>query len=418
MKVGLPQMPWFGDSILELEFPDEWDVQVCSMMGDGKPPLSRERVLSKLRNPIGTKPLSRLAEGRKEAVIIFDDMTRPTKVYEIAPLVLEELRRGGIKEEHVRFICANGAHGTFNREDFAKKLGEEIVEGYPVFNHNPYSNLDYLGHTKHGTPVEVNAEVMACDLKLCIGCIVPHPQFGFGGGAKIILPGVSSVRTISFNHGDLGGWSAALDYRDMHPSCQLAYGRVNEENIMRRDAEEAARMVEVDMVVNVLVDLKRNSTDIFAGGVIEAQREGVKEAMTHYRAQLVQSPDIVISNAYSKASEATIAAWPAAVMKEGGTLVIVCNTPTGQISHYVHGRWGVRRVGGNLWLPPTRILDRVGKIIILSKYPEKQYWLEMAPPEKTIKLRTWEETLEELKNAYEGNPKVAVFPDATIQKPF
>ncbi|MEM2046492.1 MAG: lactate racemase domain-containing protein, partial [Candidatus Jordarchaeales archaeon] len=262
MRVGLPQMPWFGDTTLELEFPEGWDVQVCGMMGDGKHPLSREQVLSALRNPIGTKSLSRLAEGREEAAIIFDDMTRPTKVYEVAPLVLEELRRGGIKEEHVRFICANGAHGTFDREDFAKKLGEDIVEGYPVFNHNPYSNLDYLGHTRHGTPVEVNAEVMGCDLKVCIGCIVPHPQFGFGGGAKIILPGVSSVRTISFNHGDLGGWSAASDYREMHPSCQLAYGRVNEENIMRRDAEEAARMVGVDMVINVLVDLRRNSTNV------------------------------------------------------------------------------------------------------------------------------------------------------------
>ncbi|MEM3466641.1 MAG: hypothetical protein QW566_09245, partial [Candidatus Jordarchaeales archaeon] len=62
--------------------------------------------------------------------------------------------------------------------------------------------------------------------------------------------------------------------------------------------------------------------------------------------------------------------------------------------------------------------DRAGKIIILSNYPEKQYWLEMAPPEKTVKLKTWEETLEELKNTHEGKPRVAVFPDATIQKPF
>ncbi|MEM1658439.1 MAG: lactate racemase domain-containing protein [Candidatus Jordarchaeales archaeon] len=418
MKVCLPQMPWFGDTVLELEFPDGWDVHFCSMAGDGKPPLSREQVLSALRNPVGTKPLSKLAEGREEAVIIFDDMTRPTRVYEIAPLVLEELRRGGIGEDHVRFICANGAHGTFDREDFAKKLGEDIVEGYPVFNHNPYSNLDYLGHTRYGTPVEVNSEVMSCDLKICIGSIVPHPQFGFGGGAKMILPGVSSVRSISFNHGDLGGWSAASDYRDLHPSCQLAYGRVNDENIMRKDAEEAARMVGVDMVVNVLVDLKRNSTNIFAGDVVEAQREGVKEAMTHYRAQLVQSPDIVVSNAYSKASEATIAAWPAVLLKEGGTLVIVCNTPTGQVSHYVHGRWGVKRVGGNLWLPPTRILDRAGRIIILSRYPEKQYWLEIAPKEKTLKVKTWEEALEELRNAHGDKPRVAVFPDATIQKPF
>lgn len=259
---------------------------------------------------------------------------------------------------------------------------------------------------------------VACDLKIGIGGIVPHPQFGFGGGAKIVLPGISSIRTISFNHGDLGGWSAAQNFRDLHPTCQLAYGRLNAENILRQDSEEATRMAGMDMVVNVLFDFKRNSTDIFAGDVVEAQRKGVEEAMTHYRTQIPLAPEIVISNAYSKASEAAIASWPSVAMKEGGTLVIVCNTPTGQVSHYVHGRWGINRVGGNLWLPPPGILNRMGKIIILSQYPEKQPWLEMAPPEKTINLRTWEDTIEELKNTHEGKPRVAVFPDSTLQKPF
>ncbi|MBS7249186.1 MAG: DUF2088 domain-containing protein [Candidatus Freyarchaeota archaeon] len=418
MKVNLPQKPWYGDTALEIELPNDWDVAVCGMGGEKKPALRREQIVSALRNPIGTKSLSKLVEGKEEAVIIFDDMTRPTKVYEIVPVVLEELRRGGIGEDHIRFVCANGAHGTFNREDFSKKLGEEVVERYPVFNHNPHSNLNYLGHTKFGNPVEVNAEVMACDLKIGIGSIVPHPQYGFGGGAKIVLPGITSIRTISYNHGDLGGWSTAQNYRDLHPTCQLAYGRLNAENIMRQDAEETARMVGLDMVINVLVDFKRNSTNIYAGDFVEAQRKGVEEAMTHYRTQIPQNPDIVISNAYSKASEATIAIWPVIAIKEGGTLVIVYNTPTGQVPHYVVGRWGMKRIGGERYIPPSNLLGRAGKIIIMSEYQDRQPWLEISPPEKTIKLKTWEETLEELKNTSNGKPKVAIFPDATIEKPF
>ncbi|MHA1604297.1 MAG: lactate racemase domain-containing protein [Candidatus Freyarchaeota archaeon] len=418
MNVTLPQMPWYGDTTLKLELPDDWDVKVCGMAGEEKTPISSEQVTSAIRNPIGTKPLNKLAEGKEDAVIVFDDMTRPTKVSELVPQVLEELKRGGISEDNIVFVCANGAHGTFNREDFAKKLGEDIVEGYPVFNHNPNSNLNYLGNTKHGTPVEVNAEVMSYDLKIGIGCIVPHPQYGFGGGAKIVLPGITSVRTISFNHGDLGGWSAAQNYRELHPTCQLAYGRLNEENILRRDAEETAKMVNMDMIINVLVNFQRDSTDVYAGDIVEAQRRGVEEAMNHYRAQLPQNPDIVIANAYSKANEATIAVWPVIAMREGGTLVIVYNTPTGQVPHYVVGRWGLKRVGGNRWLPTPSILERAGKIIILSEYPDKQPWLELTPPDKTIKLKTWEEALEELKNTHKGKPKVAVLPDATIQKPF
>jgi len=159
---------------------------------------------------------------------------------------------------------------------FVKKLGEEIVETYPVFNHNPFANLDYLGETSAGTPVEVNSEVMSYSLKIGLGCILPHPQFGYSGGAKIVLPGVAGMRSIAYNHGVIGGWSAATAVRDLHPTCQMAYGRVNEENVMRKDAEEAARMARFDFIVNTLVNTKRRNTHIFAGDIIEAQRKGVE----------------------------------------------------------------------------------------------------------------------------------------------
>jgi len=417
MEVFVPQLAWFGDSELKLNFPEEWDVKVQVMNGHGKKSVDEKEIVHALRNPIGTKPLSRLTRGKKEVVIIFDDMTRPTKVYEVVPHIINELREAGIKDDNIRFVCANGSHGVFDREDFAKKLGENVVESYPVFNHNPYANLVYAGRTKYGTPVEVNAEVMACDLKIAIGCIVPHPYFGYGGGAKIVLPGVASIRSICYNHGDLGGYSTAQDHRKVHPSCESAYGRVNEENVLRLDSEEAAGIVGLDMIVNVLVDLRRNSTDIFAGDVIKAQREGVEIAKKHYLTPVLPEADIVVSNAYSKASEAAIASWPVLTLKEGGDFVLIVNAPTGQVTHYVHGRWGTD-VFGDLYLAPPNILDRAGRIILFSEYRERQPWLELVPPEKTVKVRMWEEVIEELKNKHKDRAKIAVYPDATIQKPF
>ena len=417
MEATVPQLAWFGDSELKLKFPEEWNVSVQVMEGHGKKPVDNEEVIYALRNPVGTKPLSKLARSTKDVIIIFDDLTRPTKAYEIVPHVIDELRKAGIKDDNIRFVCANGSHGAFDREDFVKKLSETVVESYPVFNHNPYANLVYSDRTKYGTPVEVNAEVMACDLKIALGCIVPHPYFGYGGGAKIVLPGVAGIRSICYNHGDLGGLSPAQDHRKVHLSCDLAYGRENEENILRLDSEEAAKMIGLDMIVNVLVDLRRNSTDIFAGDVVKAQRQGVRVAEKHYRTPLPSEADVVVSNAYSKASEAAIATWPVLTLKEGGDFVLIVNAPTGQVTHFVHGRWGTK-VFGDLYLAPPRMLDRAGRIILFSKYPERQPWLELGPPEKTVKVKTWEDVIEELKNEQKHKPKVAVYPDATIQKPF
>ena len=84
-----------------------------------------------------------------------------------------------------------------NRVDFAKKLGEETLSRFPVYNHNPFVNCVYVGTTSYGTEVFINAEVMKCDLKITIGSIVPHIFAGFGGGSKIIMPGGNLYR----NHG-------------------------------------------------------------------------------------------------------------------------------------------------------------------------------------------------------------------------
>jgi len=46
-----------------------------------------------LRNPIGAKPLRKLAENKRGVVIIFDDLTRPTRAFEIVPYMIDEIRK-------------------------------------------------------------------------------------------------------------------------------------------------------------------------------------------------------------------------------------------------------------------------------------------------------------------------------------
>ena len=85
--------------------------------------IGREELLKALRNPTGSKPLRRLAEGREEVVRVFDDHTTLTRVEPIAHAVPEELKASGIRDDHIRFIAATSAHGAMNRIDFVKKAG-------------------------------------------------------------------------------------------------------------------------------------------------------------------------------------------------------------------------------------------------------------------------------------------------------
>ncbi|GAJ08590.1 unnamed protein product, partial [marine sediment metagenome] len=171
------------------------------MAGYNRPAMKPDEIKASISNPIGIPPIKELAKGKKEVVIIFDDMTRVTRVAKIAPFVLEELAEAGIPDNRIRFIVALGLHSALWRQHFVKKLGEEVVSRFSVYNHNPFHNCTYVGTTStYKTRVYANEEVMKCDLKIAIGSVVPHPMSGFGGGGKIILPGVVSFETIDWNH--------------------------------------------------------------------------------------------------------------------------------------------------------------------------------------------------------------------------
>jgi nickel-dependent lactate racemase len=413
-RLRLPQKAWYGDTDIELNFPESWEVKYQAMPVEDRPKLSHDRIVDAFRKPIGTPPLSELAKGKEEVIVIFDDMTRPTRVYELVPYVLEQLRLAGVHERGIRFLCALGTHGALTREEFAKKLGEEVLERFPVYNHNPYENCTILGTTSYGTSVSVNSEFMHCDLKIGIGCIVPHWTRGFGGGGKLMMPGIAHIDTIEANHqGVARSGPSRNGQRGLAPS--VGWGKY-ENNAMRLDIEEAVRMAKFDMIVNAIVNLRRETTDLFVGDPIDAHIEGVKVAEKVYPTKPVRDMDIVVANAFSKANEAGIAVMLGiqALKQSGGDLVLIANAPDGQVTHYLRRGFG-KTIGGRLWSPRRSLPSVVKRFFILSDYPDHAGWEWFAPSGQIIWRKRWSEIRDQLLETYGENAHVAVFPDASIQ---
>ena len=410
MKINLPKPVWYEKGTYKLEFPDEWEVEVCAMKGDSKRPLSNHEIQRSFEYPLGTERISELARGKKEAVIIFDDMARGTRVYQFVPYILDELLEGGIAKDHIRFIMALGLHGARTRIDFAKKLGEDVVSNFAVYNHDPFQNCVELGKTGRGTSVELNKEVAKCDLKIGVGSIVAHPLTGFGGGSKIILPGVSSAKTIYQNHIVLGKFGSGLT---PHPSVGLG---LHEGNVIYEDMEEAAKLVGLDVKVDALLNAKSEATNLFVGDPVVEFKEGVKAAVEHYVTKPSSDVDVVVANVPSKSNEATLAMWTGLMsLRDGGTMVILADTPEGQVTHYLYGKFGVA-LGGKGW-KPTEGHPKIRKIIVLSRYKEVDPLLPISSRWKMVWKRRWEDVLEEIKRKYKGEVKVAVYPCADIQYP-
>jgi len=136
-KISVPSRLWQGNQERELNFPDRWEVHNLDSPGFRKPGLTSLEIKDKIDHPLEGPSLEELARGKKRAVIVFDDMTRPTPVKDIAPHIVKSLHRAGLKKDQIRFIWALGAHGAYDMLNARKKLGEMIVENYAVYNHNP-----------------------------------------------------------------------------------------------------------------------------------------------------------------------------------------------------------------------------------------------------------------------------------------
>ncbi len=64
-----------------IDFPAAWDVHVQDMAGHSLPALTSDQIAAQINQPIGTKSLRELAEGKKTVAISFDDLTRTTPAF-------------------------------------------------------------------------------------------------------------------------------------------------------------------------------------------------------------------------------------------------------------------------------------------------------------------------------------------------
>ncbi|MEK7354467.1 MAG: lactate racemase domain-containing protein, partial [Chloroflexota bacterium] len=335
-RIKLPQYIWHNQRDVEYPLPDSWKVTVHNIAGYNKPALTPAKIKAAIASPTGMPPLREMAKGKKQVVILFDDMTRGTRAADIMPFVLEELHEAGITDDRIRFIAAVANHQALDRSALAKKLGEDIVARFPVFNHTSFIHCTNIGTTSYGTKASINDEVMRCDLKIAIGSVVPHPQYGFGGGAKIILPGVAAYETVKSHHQVThAAWAAEQRKKGLQMRGTI------ENNPNNADAREVARMAGLDMLIDCILNGQGETVSIHAGALEPAYQAAVKEARSHYLAENTADSDIVIANAFIKASEYSMAsaAMPA-VSPKGGSIVFLANSPTGQVVHYLFDAFG------------------------------------------------------------------------------
>ena len=406
-SVALPWGCWYGRQPFRLTFPAKWKVQRAGMI-DG-PDLEAADLAKAFAAPIGQEPIRKLAEGKRTAVIAVDDLTRPTQAYRFLPHILKELHQGGIPDERISIVMAIGCHRPMVKRDLEKKLGRAAANRFPVYNNHPYENFVDLGYTRAGTPVQINRFFAEADLRIGVGFITPHPMAGFGGGGKIVIPGLGSMETIVKNHtpaflGKTGRTGGNLD-----------------QNALRLDMEEAARMAGLHVIVNSVGTTDGKTAGLVVGDLVKAHRAAVTMAEKIYATPLPAEADIAIFNAFPEDSELlqsgkALNVWTGSIehplVRPGGTVVIASASSEGLGFHSLTDR-GMRLYRKVDEKPEVKTIFKDRQIIVLAPTCSRAELLERYP-EQAILCRRWDEVLTHLPPA--SRPQaVSVFPNGSLQ---
>jgi len=262
-----------GSSLL-WDLPPQWEVMAASRPAPlpalkDIPKALRER----LEQPTGCLPLSSAGVAGKKIAIVIDDDTRPTPTHLLLPELIKYLQCHGAKKEDMTLFVALGVHKGMASERLARKTGDSAILGLRWENHDSSDRDKHvdLGVTKRGTRVLLNKGLMRADMIMCLGLIEPHPLAGFGGGLKMILPGMAHKDTIAENH-----------MQGVRDSKRFNYVGAYESPI-RQDLEEGALMLNKKIfIINVVQNDALEVCRIVAGDPILAHREGanVSEAIS------------------------------------------------------------------------------------------------------------------------------------------
>ncbi|MDI6871964.1 MAG: nickel-dependent lactate racemase [Bacillota bacterium] len=273
-----------------------------------------------LAGPIGSPPLRELARERKSAVILVSDITRPVPTWLLLPPLLEELEHGGLDRSRVRVVVATGLHRGHTREEQSALVGEAVADSVAVEDHSPDRCVS-CGVTPGGLPVEVNRAVLAADLRICTGNIDPHYFVGYSGGAKAVMPGVSSRAAVTATHRLM-----------LLPGAEV--GRV-EGNPVRAAIEEVGEAVGIDFILNVVVNERKGIVAAVAGHHRLAHREGCRIADRLFKVELPEPADIVVAAAGGYPKDLNLYQAQKGLdnarlaVKAGGTIILVAECREG-----------------------------------------------------------------------------------------
>jgi nickel-dependent lactate racemase len=279
-----------------------------------------QMVNESIAHPIGTLPLKDMIKPTDKVVIVVDDLSRPTPKREMLTSLIDHLETIGMSHNRIDVLFGVGSHRPLSETETEKAVGKELLEKIRCTNHNCQSDkLVSIGRLKTGGEIKINPLLMEANFRISIGSILPHPFCGFGGGGKSILPGVSGYETIREHH---------LAYSFAGGSF---IGNVKN-NRFYEEICEAARLANLNFIINAVYNSKGEVKEIISGHFREAHQFGIDLSSKELSVNIDQDADVTIVSAFPHEEGPQVLkplGMATMVTKKGGTVIMAASVREG-----------------------------------------------------------------------------------------
>jgi nickel-dependent lactate racemase len=236
--------------------------------------------------------------------------------------MLAEIRKGSPGAE-ITILIATGCHRATSMEELEAKFGPEIMGREKIVLHDCDSpEVVNIGKLPSGGDMIINRMAVEADLLVAEGFIEPHFFAGFSGGRKSIFPGVTSRKTVVYNH------NAEFI---AHPRARTG---ILEGNPIHIDMIHAAKAAKLAFICNVVLNAEKEVIYAVAGDCDAAHRKGTDFLASKCEVKAIPA-DIVIStnggypldqNIYQAVKGMTAAE---AAVKKGGVIIMLARSNDG-----------------------------------------------------------------------------------------
>jgi nickel-dependent lactate racemase len=261
--------------------------------------------------------------------VVVADKTRLCDYPLYLPILLDKLIEYGAPPQQVSIYIAYGTHGRQSDAECRQAYGAAYDRFHWVHHRCDEPELfEQLGRTSRGTPVWLRKDIMHASSLITFGAISHHYFAGYGGGRKLIFPGLGEKSAIYANHG------LFLDQRTRDLAAGCRPGALSG-NPLAEDLDEVEAYRPADMTIHGILDSRGRVCDLLVGRGKECFQQACRQHARSCETVSRRRYDLVIASCggfpkdinFIQSHKAIHHA--SAVVRDGGRLVVLAQCRDG-----------------------------------------------------------------------------------------